>query len=129
MANKILSRLLHDGSSGVVYFVTGFIDSDSEAVAQITDLAKLKFNPPQLRLDTILHSVEEGLLIRLWWHGVEDTLILPLGGRGVLDFDRFGGLTNPFDDGASGNVRLSVSRTIPKTRCFSLVLEFLKQGV
>ena len=80
--------------------------------------------PTHFRLTEVLHSIESGVRIRLYWEGVDEhTLIMPIEGRGNLQLDRLGGLPDPKVEGWTGNVLMKVYGE----GAYTLVLEFTKQ--
>lgn len=93
----------------------------------ILDLSKLKDLPKAVKLTHVIHAVESGLVLCLWWDDLEgDSLILPLEGKGFLDFERVGGLHNPRNPGWTGHVQMTSKHLTPGSKCFTIVLGFSK---
>lgn len=81
------------------------------------------------RVMSMIFSIETGLRVVLHWGNsqVEGHLILPLEGRGTLDFSKLGGLRNPRKDGWDGSIGIYVANGDPKvTRYFTLAIELSK---
>lgn len=68
---------------------------------------KLKGSPASLRLQDVVYAIEGGQKVFLWWDDAQGTLILPLEGRGRLDFNPIGGIANPRNEGWTGHVSFS----------------------
>ncbi len=128
MANSVIATVVHDGPRNTLLSVTGVLDTSDYAVADITTISSLNPVPTLIRVDRIQYSVEDGLSCLLWWHATTDGLILPLEGRGKMEFDWFGGYNNPMAAGYTGNIRLSTAGW-STVKHFALVIEFVKQGV
>ena len=98
----------------------------------ILDLDSKELTPPRplaVRLTEVFFAVEKGLTILLWWDEGEDkaSLILPIvEGQGRLDFNSFGGLHNPKNEGFTGHVQLSTKQAKGVEMNFTLVLGFAK---
>ena len=127
--NSIKSNILQDGSRNFVITTLGVLDTSDYPVTNITDIAILKPIPTQLRLDKIFYSIEDGLSCLLWWEAAPDILLMPISGRGMFDFEWFAGHSSPKNVGATGNIRLSTQGYISGVKHFTLVLDFVKQGI
>jgi hypothetical protein len=101
---SLITRILRD-SEEVLLAVDG----------QVVGLVKTEgviYTPhphPAARVMSMTFSIESDLRVLLFWEHDEDhpdQLILPLEGRGTLDFSKFGGLVNPREEGWSGRVGL-----------------------
>lgn len=118
-------RVLRD-SADVILQVWGGVEDGSpleQTIISPTELSGASY----LRLMTAEFSIQGGLTILLFWEGEDDhTLLLPLEGRGRLDFEWAGGLQDPKVDGWKGNVVLQTVASTPDDKHFSLVLEFSK---
>lgn len=105
------------------------VESDSDEIEPTTvlDLKELKGDPVALKLSSVVFAIEGGCTVYLWWDDeMGDTLLLPLEGRGALNFDPYGGLENPRHEGWTGCVQLSTHHTTPGRKSFFLGLEFAK---
>jgi hypothetical protein len=95
---------------------------------RIVDVDKLKDSPVSLRLTDIIHSVQTGLTVYLWWEEEDGgSLIIPIEGRGRLDLSPMLGIQNPRNEGWTGHVTLTTSRAEGKS--FFVGLEFAKVRV
>ncbi len=128
MANSVVSTVVHDGERNAIVIVTGTLDTSDLAVTDITTIANLNPVPTLVRLDRLQYSVEDGISCLLWWHNTSDGLIMPVEGRGLLDFCWAGGYNNPQAAGYTGNIRLSTVGW-SGVKHFTLILDLVKQGV
>lgn len=118
-------RILRDASEAIVQVWGGFEEGET-VEGQIISPGEL-VGATYLRLTTVEFAIQDGLTILLFWEGEDDhTLLLPLEGRGRLDYDWAGGLKDPQVNGWKGNVVLKTEATKPGDKHFSLVLEFAK---
>ena len=120
-------RVVRSSGTDVDLAITGVFGVDEvsrfDIIADPSDYPEAKY----LKLSALFHSIQEGLTLLLFWEGEkENTLILPLEGRGVLDLGRFGGLENP-KEGMTGRVLVQCVRFKPGEKNFALSLEFSKQ--
>jgi len=69
------------------------------------------------------------LQIRLFWDATADVDILPIAGRGTMNFKGFGGLLNNAGSGKTGKIQLSTNGWTTGTEVFSVVLRLVKQDV
>jgi len=88
--SKLTVELSRDGHKNVVYIISGRKIKNNVDI-QVTDKAAMRPKEPTgLRLDSVEFAVEAGTKIILSWHG--DEYLLPLEGRGKLDFGWFDGI-------------------------------------
>lgn len=85
-------------------------------------------NPaPHLRIDAIYHALAEGLEIQLAWrNGTELQPIMPLAGRGRIDFSEISGLHAFLETPSEEIVLRVVSEAKNPSPCFLLVLDLSK---
>lgn len=85
------------------------------------------------RMMSVTFSLESDLRALLYWDKSDGhhELLLPLEGRGSLDFTRYGGLVRPKDErGLTGAIGLRVESTKPGTqRHFTIALDLSKQRI
>jgi len=118
-------RLLRD-STDVLLQLWGGLEEGEELNEIVLEPSKLK-EVSSLRLTDVTYSIQSGLTVLLFWEGESDhTLMLPLEGRGRLDYSWCSGLRDPQDDGWTGNVLFKTVSTGQGAKHFSLVLEFAK---
>lgn len=124
-------RVARSSGEDVDVVLSGTINVEEDAITQVL------FDPEGLECKTArvmaaTFSFETGLIGLLYWEREsEHDLLLPLEGRGTLDFRSYSGLMNPFHDGATGRIVLRVTALQPylgKTpRHFALALDLSKQ--
>jgi len=110
-------KVTRDGMKNVVVMVHGEVEDRLDQTV-VVDPALLNNLCTQIKLDQILYSVEGGLRVRVGWS--EDGVILPLEGRGLLNY-------YPFDSlqASSLGQRLWISAT--GSGAFHLVFDMTKQ--
>jgi len=114
--SRLTIELSRDGHKNVVYIVSGRKIPNGKPI-QITDKsAMLPKEPEGLRLDSIEFAIESGTKIILGWH--DDEYLLPLEGRGKLDFQWF--------DGIQGD---DIHMTVTGEGVVFIVLDLSKIGV
>lgn len=81
------------------------------------------------RVMSLTFAFESDMRGLLYWENADgdNQLILPIEGRGTLDFSRFGGLTNPREEGWTGAIGLRVTSKALDQRHFTLALDLSKQ--
>lgn len=125
MPSEVKSRVVYDGQKNTVVLVTGVLSKSNVTPELVFDLSKLEKPPSFIRLDGVTFSIEEKLQCMLWWEGKEDDLILPLAGRGKLEF--YGGLHSPRMEGYTGNIVLSTSDWTGPVKRFMILLDMMRQ--
>ena len=122
--------------------VTVTRDTTSDAVVQVSGVVAeghvigelivypLHFAEPAkaLRLLGVMHAIQDGLTILLYWHSSidEHELIMPLEGRGRLDLEYCQGIKDPRSDAGTGCVYLITETFKPGKKHFFLSLDFSK---
>jgi hypothetical protein len=137
MANVVSTQLLEQGARNTVVKWTGLLDTSDEAynVKLLPASPGIVPTPSQWRLDYLWYSISDGLEIQLFWDATSPTLIVPLAGRGKIDYCNFGGLQNDAGAGKTGGLGMAaislpgVTYTAGKPFTYSLTLELVKQGV
>lgn len=81
------------------------------------------------RLMHLVFALETGVRILLYWEDKrgEHQLILPLEGRGTLDFSKYNGLRNPRKGDWTGALGITASCEIEAPRHFTITMELSKQ--
>lgn len=77
------TKITRDGKKNVVVMVWGTGDGAQQVLSPST----LQDSPPGLKLDQIQFTIESGTKVFLSWSA--DGLILPLEGRGLLNYYQF----------------------------------------
>ena len=104
--NGLSSRLVGGGSKNAMVQIQGFVGLSSFCTKEWFPVLKLKdLEHPckYLHLDAIYHAIAEGLEIQLAWKASEELQpIMPLAGRGRIDFSDLKGLQsflkNPMEE-------------------------------
>jgi len=120
-------RVVRD-SADVDLALTGVVDAGVSYEEMVFSPSTFKDSPTTGKLTAVFHSIESGLRLFLYWeHDDDDTLIMPLEGRGILDLTRFGGLENPRLPGFTGAIILRAVNDSGGVRHFAISLEISKQ--
>jgi len=127
MANVVSTQILEDGERNAVVKITGVLDTSNVSATTIVDPASYSPVPTQFRIDQIDYSMSDALQIRLFWDATADVDILPISGRGTMNFKNFGGLSNNAGAGKTGKIQLSTNGWTSGTEVFSVVLRLVKQ--
>lgn len=125
----ILSSHVIRDSSDLCLSIIGEVQRGQVLDEVLVNPRLLKDSPVSVRLDRVVYSIQSGLELRLYWESESDRfLMLPLEGRGTLDFERLGGLSDPRCEGWTGKVLLTSSyKGEVDVRYFTLSIEFSKQ--
>ena len=109
MANITAAQLILDGPRNCVVKFEGILDTSDLGSTVILNPALLvgmdntgTLKAAKLRVLKIQHTIEDGLAINLFWDATTPLLIESLTGRGELEYDAFGGLTNNAGAGVTG---------------------------
>lgn len=128
MANSYTKVITQQGDRNLVIKLTGVLDSSNEAynvkltLSDSTDIATSRY-----RLNKVLYSISDPLEVQLYWDASPTNgIILPLAGRGRMDFKEFGGLNSQGVPGVTGGVGLLTSGWTAGTATYMLILEFVK---
>ena len=113
------AKLTRDGKKNVVLMVWGEVE-DGVGPTEVLHPDHIQDGATGFKLDQILYTIESGVRVRLGWS--EDGLILPVEGRGLLNYYAFDSIP-PSSPGQG----LWVSAT--GTGAFHLVLDCTKMGV
>ena len=110
-------KIARDGMKNVVVIVHGEAEGALEQTV-VVDPSALQHVCRQIKLDQILYSVEGGLKIRVGWS--EDGLLLPLEGRGLLNY-------YPFDSLQASSLGQKLWISATGSGAFHLVFDMTKQ--
>jgi hypothetical protein len=127
MANVISTQILEDGERNATVKITGVLDTSNASATTIVDPASYSPVPTQFRIDQIDYAMSGALQVRLFWDATTDVDILPIAGRGTMNFKSFGGLLNNAGSGKTGKIQLSTNGWTSGTEVFSIVLRLVKQ--
>lgn len=134
MANALTVQTLVDGPRNVVLKIDGYVDTSDITATDIADpaaLSPIDINgklATQLRIDRIIHTVDEGLAVTLLWDATTDVRIIDLVKTGRQELHNFGGFTNNAGAGKTGKIQLSTEGwSSGKIYEFTVTLELVKQ--
>jgi hypothetical protein len=82
-------RVARDGMKNVVVMANGEIEESLDRTIVI-DPSTLNHGCTQVKLDQVQYAIEAGVKIRVGWS--EDGMVLPLEGRGLLNYYQFDSL-------------------------------------
>jgi hypothetical protein len=131
MAFKPTIQKLSDGAKNCAVKITGMGAGNLDWVT-VVDVTKLNGSHSKVKVDHIEWAITSGIEVFLAWGASEGEheLIVPLGGRGQINFADYGGLSN-LSEGKSGHILMMVQLvgpTIPKgVQGFTLFLDMQKQ--
>ena len=109
MANSTTIQILEDGAAHTVIKLEGVLDtSDVSSTVVVDPAAQSSVDPTgsnylkatKYKLDKIIHNIEDGLAVNLFWDATTPVRIEELTGRAKVDYRDFGGLQN--NAGATG---------------------------
>lgn len=109
MANSTTIQILEDGAAHTVIKLEGVLDtSDVSSTVVVDPAAQSSVDPTgsnylkatKYKLDKIIHNIEDGLSVNLFWDATTPVRIEELTGRAKVDYRDFGGLQN--NAGATG---------------------------
>lgn len=129
MANAVTVQIEEEGYRNVIVKLTGVLDTSNEALATKVDVSALTPPCTLVRIDHIDYSISDQLEVQLWWDADTDVIILPLAGRGKMDFWHNGGLQNNAGTGVTGDILLVTTGWASGVQVYTIVLDLVKQGV
>lgn len=145
MANSTSIQIIEDGAARVVVKLEGILDTSDVSSTLLLDPALLSSVDPtgsnyqkatSLRIDRILHNIEDGLSVNFFWDATAQTRIEALTGRGKIDYKPYGGLqlkgsagvANTVPAGATGKINYTTQGwAISGILSFSILITFTKQ--
>jgi hypothetical protein len=125
------TQTLSDGMKNCAVKITG-TGVDLGKWFGVVRLERFKDPVRKLKIDHAEWAITAGIEVFLAWHADEGEreLVLPLGGRGQINFSDYGGLSN-LSEGKSGHIELMVqARGAPAPKvieAFTLFLDMQKQ--
>lgn len=127
---QLSARVTSSGSKNATLQVQGVcsgVDGFGPAWVTLVKLAELPNPSPHLRIDAIYHVLAEGMEVQLAWrNGSELQPIMPLAGRGRIDFSEVSGLHALLETPSEEIVLRVVSEAKNPSPCFLLVLDLSK---
>lgn len=138
MANSTTVQVLQDGPARTVLKFEGILDTsdlgstvviDPATAATVDPSGSAYLKATKFRVDKIIHNIEDGLSVNLFWDATTPVRIEALTGRGKADYTKFGGLQN--NAGATGFTGKITATTqgwaASSVLSFSVILELTKQ--
>lgn len=132
MANQFNYQLIEDGPRNAVVKLTGILDTSNLALTDAVQVSGLVGNgilahPTKVRIDHIDYAIQDQIDVILFWEATTNMPILPLAGRGRMNFGDFTGLPNNGGAGMTGNILIETLGWTSATQIFTLVLNLIKQ--
>jgi hypothetical protein len=91
-------KIQHDGHKNAVLQVSGYVSADTEKAITILELSDLLPVPKSFRIESMVFALQEKMGCLLWWVCKEDIYpILPIEGKGALNFNDMQGLHSPHE--------------------------------
>ncbi len=124
-------QMLSDGAKNCAAKITAFAVGGIDWVT-VVDVSRLNGTHTKVKVDHIEWAITSGLEVFLAWGAVEGAheLIVPLAGRGQINFSDYGGLSN-LSEGKSGSIVMMVQligTVVPKSiQGFTIFLDMQKQ--
>lgn len=133
MANVLTVQTIEEGPRNAIVKVSAVLDTSNLAIQTVITAATLNQQgtggtPTGLRIDYIDYSISDQLECQLYWHATANMLIMPLAGRGRMNFWTFGGLQNNAGAGKTGDIDLVTTGWASGVQVLTLIFEMVKQG-
>ena len=127
---SIIVQTLQDGVKNCAVKVTG-MDERAQEWVPVIELKRFGGPPKRIKIDHVEWAITAGIEVFLAWHAEEGEreLILPLGGRGQINFSDYGGLSN-LSEGKTGHIELmvqSIQSPLKGIQGFTLFIDLQKQ--
>ena len=145
MANSTSIQILEDGAVRTVLKLEGVLDTSDISSTVVVDPAVQSSVDPtgsnylkasSYRISKIIHNIEDGLSVNLFWDATSPVRIEELTGRAKVDYRDFGGLqlkgstgtANTAPAGATGKILYTTEGwAATKILSFSLIIYLAKQ--
>jgi hypothetical protein len=88
--DSITRSLVNDGPKNTVYQVSGTISNEKDSTFDLIDTKLLAGLPPNMKIDTLVFSIESGLKVLMKYR--DQPFVIPLEGRSRMEFESFGGI-------------------------------------
>lgn len=131
MSKSLTIQTLADGQKNCAVKITGYAVGNMDWVPVVA-LDRFQGNHGKVKVDHIEWAITSGIEVFLAWEALEGghELIVPLGGRGQINFSDYGGLSN-ISEGKSGHIVLMIQilgSVVPKSvQGFTIFLDMQKQ--
>lgn len=134
MANSTSIQILEDGPKNVVVKFEGVLDTSDLASTVVLDPALLSVVDgngtlaTKLRIDNILHNIEDGLSVNLFWDATSPVRIEELVGRSNPKYFKLQPLQNNAGAGITGKITATTQGwATGAILSFSIILHCTKQ--
>jgi hypothetical protein len=126
---KIDTQVIMDGAKNGAVMIVGEVPfNPTDDWTMVVDTKDMEPAPKHFSIGHLEFSVVNGLELLLAWHsqkGDERKVILPLSGRGRMDFTSYGGLKNNVDEGSrSGALEV---KALSGSGYFTLIFDLIKK--
>ena len=123
-------NVISDGKKNSIILVTGILSKNKLEEEITIPLKSLDETPDYIKIDLLTFAIQSGILCTLWWENdFDNEFILPLEGRGFLNFTSFGGLQNPKSEGHTGCLVIKINKIDQQQEGhFMLLLDLTKVG-
>jgi len=125
------TQIIADGAKNCAVKITG-LEVPQNKWYTIVDVTRFNGVHRRVKIDHAEWAITSGIEVFLAWAADEGEreLILPLGGRGQINFSDYGGLSN-MSEGKSGHIELMIQpRTLGQSKlieAFTLFIDMQKQ--
>lgn len=134
MTNSVTLQTILDGPRNTVIKIEGVLDTSDLALMTLADPALLAgidntgtLKAKTLRINKIIHNVEDGLSVNLFWDATTPARCEELTGRGQPCYEEFGGLITNAGVGATGKILVSTQGwAAAGVLSFSVIVELVK---
>lgn len=136
MANVTSIQILEDGAARTVVKLEGILDtSDVSSTTVVDPAAQSSVDPTgsnylkasKYRIDKIIHNIEDGLAVNLFWDAATPVRIEELTGRAKVEYRDFGGLQNNATSPTGKITYTTQGWSTGAVLSFSLILYLTKQ--
>lgn len=130
MADTVSSQTIANGPRNLIMKFTNESDGTGESAVKKVDAQSATFANQgivpgiHLKVARIIYNVQGGSL-RVLWDASVDTDMAILSYAGTMDYSYFGGLPNPNNSGATGNI-LFTTVGFASGSSYTVTLEMLK---
>lgn len=129
MKQSLRTRMVHEGSKNAsLQIQAANVDGEfSPEWVSIIAMRDLSPSAKTLRIDAVYHAISEGLEVQFAWRsGKEIQPIMPLAGRGRIDFSEVTGI-HEFLDGAAEEIMIRVlGQAKNPSPCLLILMDFSK---
>jgi hypothetical protein len=114
--DSITRTVINDGPKNTVYLISGMIHNELDSTFDLIDTQLLAGPPHNMKIDTLVFSVESGLKVLMQYR--DAPYVIPLEGRSRMEFESFGGIMGK-----------EIDLTCKGTGSFFILIDISKIGV